>query len=179
MGDWYDIFAFGAVHLLRRSGSRSHESSDMGVCTGRWLAWLWLDQEGIVRHVVHERVLLTCSQQVDKRTHLPLNSILLSAVISMLLGLINIGSSVAFNAIVSLVVAAYFGSYMIPLAIVIYKRIRKEPLEMGPWNMGRWGLAVNLFAMVCTVYCSKRSSHICHFLARNTMSVVEKHGHQH
>ena len=66
----------------------------------------------------------------------------------MLLGLINIGSSVAFNAIVSLVVSAYFGSYMIPIAIVIYKRITHQPLQMGPWNLGKWGLAVNLFSMV-------------------------------
>ena len=66
----------------------------------------------------------------------------------MLLGLINIGSSVAFNAIVSLVVAAYFGSYMIPLVIVIIKRIKKQPLQMGPWNMGKWGLAVNIFSMI-------------------------------
>jgi choline transport protein len=76
-----------------------------------------------------------------------LYSIGLSAVISMLLGLINIGSSVAFNAIVSLVVAAYFGSYMIPIGIVIYKRVTGAHLQMGPWNLGRWGLAVNVFSM--------------------------------
>lgn len=85
--------------------------------------------------------------QVEPNTHLPLYSIGLSAVISMLLGLINIGSSVAFNAIVSLVVAAYFGSYMIPISIVIYKRVTGAHLQMGPWNMGRWGLAVNVFSM--------------------------------
>ncbi len=86
--------------------------------------------------------------QVEPRTHLPLYSIGLSAFISMLLGLINIGSSVAFNAIVSLVVAAYFGSYMIPIVIVIIKRLKGQPLQMGPWNMGKWGLAVNIFSMV-------------------------------
>ena len=66
----------------------------------------------------------------------------------MLLGLINIGSSVAFNAIVSLVIAAYFGSYMIPLGIVIYKRLTHAPLQMGPWNLGKWGLAINCFSML-------------------------------
>jgi choline transport protein len=88
------------------------------------------------------------SAQVEPRTHLPLYSIGLSAVISMLLGLINIGSSVAFNAIVSLVIAAYFGSYMIPISIVIYKRLTGVPLQMGPWTLGKWGLAVNIFSMV-------------------------------
>ncbi len=66
----------------------------------------------------------------------------------MLLGLINIGSAVAFNAIVSLVVAAYFGSYMIPISIVIYKRVKGLPLQMGPWNLGKWGLAINCLSMV-------------------------------
>ena len=86
--------------------------------------------------------------QVEPTTHLPLYSIGLSALISMLLGLINIGSSVAFNAIVSLVVAAYFGSYMVPISIVIYKRITGAPLQMGPWNLGKWGLPINIFSMV-------------------------------
>lgn len=66
----------------------------------------------------------------------------------MLLGLINIGSSVAFNAIVSLVIAAYFGSYFIPISLVAYRRLKGIPLEMGPWNLGRYGLAINIVALV-------------------------------
>jgi choline transport protein len=67
----------------------------------------------------------------------------------MLLGLINIGSNVAFNAIVSLVIAAYFGSYLAPIAIIAYRRLTGIPLKMGPWNLGpRLGLATNLFALV-------------------------------
>ena len=66
----------------------------------------------------------------------------------MLLGLINIGSSVAFNAIVSLVVAAYFGSYFIPISMVAYRRFKGIPLDFGPWSMGRLGLPANLFALV-------------------------------
>lgn len=66
----------------------------------------------------------------------------------MLLGLINIGSSVAFNAIVSLVVAAYFGSYVIPISMVAYRRFRGIPIKMGPWNLGRFGLMTNIVAIV-------------------------------
>lgn len=66
----------------------------------------------------------------------------------MLLGLINIGSSVAFNAIVSLVVAAYFGSYFIPISMVAYRRLKGVPPELGPWNMGRLGLPTNILALV-------------------------------
>jgi len=68
-----------------------------------------------------------------------------------LLGLINIGSSVAFNAIVSLVVASYLSSYLIPIVLLIRKRIRNEKINFGPWNLGRWGLAVNIFAAAYTL----------------------------
>jgi choline transport protein len=66
----------------------------------------------------------------------------------MLLGLINIGSSVAFNAIVSMVVATYFGSYFIPISMVAYRRIKGMPLELGPWNLGRLGLFANIVALI-------------------------------
>ena len=69
-------------------------------------------------------------------------------IISMILALINIGSSVAFNAIVSLVIAAVFGSYFIPISMVAYRRLKGIPLGLGPWNMGRWGLPINIFALL-------------------------------
>ena len=77
-----------------------------------------------------------------------MNSIAVSALISMVLSLINIGSSVAFNAIVSLVIAAVFGSYFIPISMVAYRRLKGVPLDLGPWNMGRLGLPINIFALL-------------------------------
>jgi len=87
------------------------------------------------------------TKKVSPSSHLPIYSIALSAFVSMILSLINIGSSVAFNAIVSLVVAAYFGSYAIPISLVAYKRVRGHPLELGPWNLGRLGLPVNIISL--------------------------------
>ena len=84
---------------------------------------------------------------VHPGTHLPLWSIALSAVISLLLSLINIGSTVAFNAIVSLTIACYFGSYFIPIALLAWRRATNRPLVLGPWNMGRYGLAVNIISL--------------------------------
>ena len=57
----------------------------------------------------------------------------------------------AFNAIVSLVVAGYLSSYLIPIVIMIMKRLKKEPIHFGPWNLGRWGLAINVFAAAYTL----------------------------
>ncbi|KAK5170645.1 uncharacterized protein LTR77_005234 [Saxophila tyrrhenica] len=90
-------------------------------------------------------------RRVDSRWAIPTYTIFLTGLINALLGLINIGSSVAFNAIVSLVVSAYLSSYFIPIALMIRKRLRHEPIRFGPWNLGRWGLPVNCVAAVYTL----------------------------
>ncbi|KAF5867535.1 putative gaba permease protein [Botrytis fragariae] len=78
--------------------------------------------------------------RVHEPTALPIYSILVSAVISLLLALINIGSTAAFNSIVSVNVAAFFTSYMIPIILILKKRLRKDPIKdkihWGPWKLG-------------------------------------------
>lgn len=78
-------------------------------------------------------------------------TIALTGAINSLLGLINIGSSVAFNAIVSLVVSSYLSSYLIPIILIIQKRLKDERIDFGPWNLGRWGLPINIFAVAYTL----------------------------
>ena len=76
-------------------------------------------------------------------------SIALTAIISVLLCLINIGSDVAFNAVVSLVVAGFLGSYLLPIAMIFTKRIQKgDEIPYGPWRLGKLGIPVNAFALV-------------------------------
>ena len=86
-------------------------------------------------------------KKVSPTLRLPLNAIFLSAIVSLLLSLINIGSSVAFNAIVSLVVATLFGSYVIPIALIAWTRATNKSFHFGPWKLGKLGLAVNLLAL--------------------------------
>ena len=81
--------------------------------------------------------------QVDKRTALPLRSIFFCTVISAVIGLINIGSTAAFNAIVSLTIAGLFISYLTPIGLMIVKRVKGETIEFGPWSLGRAGFPVN------------------------------------
>jgi choline transport protein len=59
----------------------------------------------------------------------------------------NNSSSVAFNAIVSLTTSAYLSSYIIAILLMALKRIRGEAIHLGPWNLGRWGLPINIFAV--------------------------------
>lgn len=92
--------------------------------------------------------------QVDRRRSLPLYSLAASTVIPTLIALINIASTTAFTAVTSLVVAAYFVTYLISIALVLWRRLvdpdgEKAQLRWGPWKMGRWtGAGVNVFALV-------------------------------
>lgn len=70
----------------------------------------------------------------------------------VLLSLINIGSAVALNAILSLSTLALYVSYLIPIILLVMKRFRKEPIALGPWNLGRWGLIINLYAIIFGVF---------------------------
>lgn len=87
--------------------------------------------------------------RVEPKSKLPLFAICTSVIITMLLGLINIGSSAAFNAVASLVVAGYLGSYILPISLLLYNRIRNpKSIQYGPWSLGRYGVVVNIFSLI-------------------------------
>ena len=60
--------------------------------------------------------------QVDPRTTLPIRSILFTMLISVLLSLIVLGSSTAFNDLVGLTVAGLNSSYLIASGLLLYRR---------------------------------------------------------
>ncbi|EAU36667.1 predicted protein [Aspergillus terreus NIH2624] len=76
--------------------------------------------------------------KVNPTFTVPLNALCVSLVIVSLLSLINIGSSVAFNAIMSLGTAALLSSYIISITCVRIRRWRKQPLPPARWSMGRF-----------------------------------------
>ncbi|KAI9930282.1 hypothetical protein MW887_012095 [Aspergillus wentii] len=87
----------------------------------------------------------TWVSKVDDKRKLPVNSIIISCIFSALLSLINIGSETAFNAIVSLNVAALMFSYSISMSCLIWRKIfHPETLPPARWGLGRYGLVVNI-----------------------------------
>ncbi|EDN08804.1 predicted protein [Histoplasma mississippiense (nom. inval.)] len=62
--------------------------------------------------------------RVHPKSKVPVNSILASTVITILLSLINIGSTEAFNAIASLTIASLFMSYLVCIGCFIYRRLQ-------------------------------------------------------
>jgi len=61
---------------------------------------------------------------------------------------INLGSSVAFNAVVSLTLGAILSSYIVSISCVALHRIRRQPLPRARWSLGRAGLACNIIAVL-------------------------------
>jgi choline transport protein len=79
---------------------------------------------------------------------IPLNSVLVSFAISVLLSLINIGSTVAFNSIASLGTGALLSSYIISISCLFLKRWRNEPLLPSRFRLGKSGIWINGIAVV-------------------------------
>lgn len=89
-------------------------------------------------------------------------AIFVVTILSALIGLINIGSSTAFNDVVSLIVEAFSMSYLVPCCLLLYRRIRGEihendsdletlqaepKLRWGKWRLKGWlGVANNMLA---------------------------------
>lgn len=87
---------------------------------------------------------------MEPRTLLPLYSIGVSTIISLALALINIGSTKAFNALIWLVVAAFYSSFVVAATVLLYRKLQRQSpvLIYGPFHMGRAGIPVTLFALL-------------------------------
>lgn len=91
--------------------------------------------------------------KVDSEKEIPSNAILLSSLIAALLALINIGSTTAFNAIVSLQVVSLMFTYTCSLSCVLYRRIKHpELLPSARWSLGQWGIPVNIIGLVYAIF---------------------------
>lgn len=102
-------------------------------------------------------------QHVDARTSLPIRSILVTTCVSCLLSLIILGSSTAFNDLVSLSVSGLQSSYLVAISLLLYRRytgailppassvgssaVADISVRWGPWHIpGYWGIVNNTYA---------------------------------
>ena len=108
----------------------------------------------------------TFLQRVHPKSAVPLYSVMVTTIISCLLALIVLGSSTAFNDIVSLSVVGLFGSYLLTALLLLWRRVQGSillhatsedaltnvpgaQLMWGPWRIpGIWGVLTNGFAIV-------------------------------
>ena len=41
---------------------------------------------------------------------------------------------------------------MIPIALILRRRVLKEPIRHGPWRLGRWGALANIIGLVYAIF---------------------------
>jgi choline transport protein len=70
----------------------------------------------------------------------------------ILIALIVLGSSVAFQAIISLGTLALAFTYELSILCLVWRRLRGAPLPPYAWSLGRAGLPVNLAGSVYGFY---------------------------
>ncbi|CAO1597488.1 hypothetical protein XANCAGTX0491_001296 [Xanthoria calcicola] len=87
--------------------------------------------------------------KVEPRTLLPLYSIGMTAIISLVLALINIGSTKAFNALTSLVIASFYSSFSIAAAVLLYRKLTStgSDLVYGSFYLGRAGIPILILSL--------------------------------
>ncbi|KAH7125102.1 amino acid transporter-like protein [Dendryphion nanum] len=86
--------------------------------------------------------------RMDRKNNVPNNAVYLASVLSAVLCLINIGSTTAFNIIVSLTLLGLLSTYMLSIGCVLLKRLKGEALPPARWSLGRFGLPINMFAFL-------------------------------
>ena len=95
---------------------------------------------------------LNSVQQLHPKMEIPLNALNLVGVICALLAIINIGSTTAFNALVSLPLIALYISYFIPILFILIRKLQGRHPQYGPFKLGHWGIPINLFAVLYILF---------------------------
>ncbi|KAJ9103976.1 hypothetical protein QFC21_002439 [Naganishia friedmannii] len=85
-------------------------------------------------------------KKVNARTQVPINALLLSAVVNALLGLIYLGSYAAFNAFTGVATICLGASYGFP---ILCSLLRKRALvKDAPFSLGKFGFLINIITIV-------------------------------
>ncbi|KAJ4196210.1 hypothetical protein NW759_016406 [Fusarium solani] len=87
--------------------------------------------------------------RINKRLGVPLNAMMLSMVIQILLGLIYFGSSAAFNAFANVGVLTLNASYATPVAISLLTK--RKQVKLAKFSAGKFGYVANIVAVAWSI----------------------------
>jgi len=124
------------------------------LATASRLIWAFARDRGLPfsRHV----------SKVQIGTSIPIYAVIIASSVACIIGLINLGSSAAFNDVISLSVSSLYASYIITEGFLLYRRVtgginprnainntsKPGQLVWGPFHLpGIFGILVNLFAV--------------------------------
>jgi choline transport protein len=86
---------------------------------------------------------------VDPKLQVPVPAIVAVTIVQMLLGLLYLGNSTAFNAVLSMAILGMYASYILPIVYMLFcgrRKLHKD--QFGPFSMGLVvGPVVNLVAV--------------------------------
>ena len=84
--------------------------------------------------------------------NIPFHSVYLTSFLTGVLCLINLGSTLAFNIIISLSLLGLLSTYMISIGCVLLRRLKGQELPAARWSLGRFGLPINMFAFFYSAF---------------------------
>ncbi|KAK0199933.1 amino acid transporter [Desarmillaria ectypa] len=129
-GMWFIIFGIAMFCAVSISSAASRAT------------WAFARDKAIPLHTFFARV--------SSKKHGPVNAFLLVTVVQLLLGLIYLGSSAAFNAFVGVAVMCLQASYSMPVLISLVNG--RDNVKDSPYSLGRWGWAINSIAVLWTMF---------------------------
>lgn len=77
----------------------------------------------------------------------PANSVYVTLIVTCLIALIIIGSTTAFNIILSVSATGLFTSYLVVIACILTKRLRGEAFPASRFSLGKLGAPINIAAI--------------------------------
>lgn len=112
------------------------------------LTWAWSRDGGLPNYFAY----------VSPKQRVPIRAVVLVTVIDCLLCLLNVnsGALIAYGAIAALCGLACYISYAIAVGSMLHARwaarVKGLPMKLGEWNLGRWGVWINAWAMAYTCW---------------------------
>lgn len=107
------------------------------------LCWSFARDRGLPGHQIMSLVHPTLD--------VPFNAHSISCFIVGLLGLLYLGSSTAFNSMVTACIMLLYASYVVPIVSLLYQG--RDRIEHGPFWLGRLGFVCNVVVLAWTLFC--------------------------
>lgn len=141
----------GAIGMTIPWAVLSVAGSINAVAAGSRQAWAFSRDQGLPFSRWMQKI------TIIQGTPLPINAMMATLSITLVLSCIIFGSTEAFNSIASLVTGAISVSYALSIGCVLWRRLYGAPLPPARFSLGRWGVPINLvgclFQILVTVMC--------------------------
>ncbi|KAL2068425.1 hypothetical protein VTL71DRAFT_16523 [Oculimacula yallundae] len=84
---------------------------------------------------------------IDEKLKVPKRMIICIIIAQMLLGLLYLGSSTAFTAVLSMAVLGMYASYILPIICMLLYGRKDDSHKPGPFQLGKMGAAINVISI--------------------------------